>query len=361
MANNACSVRVPKETVNDETVKLIRWAYKDASKVKKGAVLAEVETSKSVLEILAPETGHVRHCVKEGGVVAVGGLLCWITSGATDILPKEEDARVSNTAAARFSEKARVLMEKHGLSIEQFSGKGLVRENDVRALLEKDVDARAKGENIERRPLPERKCIENRYLSADGNNRFSSSVTVLCPTKGLRVVAKKRADMGASLTPAILFECARVLREFPILNAYYEEGQACVYRDVHVGWVIDDGRGIRVPVVQNADKKELSAIAREVQDRALEYHEDALPVEALQGGTFTVTDLSGEDVFSFRPLINKGQAAILGIGAEFYSPGQDAGVFQLNLTFDHRLTEGREAARFLRALRERLAAYEESA
>ncbi|MBU2652677.1 MAG: 2-oxo acid dehydrogenase subunit E2, partial [Bacteroidetes bacterium] len=91
---------------------------------------------------------------------------------------------------------------------------------------------------------------------------------------------------------------------------------------------------------------------------ALEYHEGSLPAAALQDGTFTVTDLSGEDVFSFRPVINHRQSAILGVGAEQPLGGER--VFQLSLTFDHRLTEGREAARFLRALRERLGTYEDS-
>src|SRR5207247_2570732 len=81
-------------------------------------------------------------------------------------------------------------------------------------------------------------------------------------------------------------------------------------------------------------------------------------IESLAGGTFTITDLSGEEVFHFLPLINQGQSAILGVGAEvFLPPGRD-GMFTLTLAFDHSLSEGRQAARFLKELSNRLQHYE---
>ena len=80
----------------------------------------------------------------------------------------------------------------------------------------------------------------------------------------------------------------------------------------------------------------------------LAYTSGEITLEAASGGTFTVTDLSGEGVFSFQPLINQRQSAILGVGAEFLAPGGSEGFYQLILTFDHRLTEGRAAAQFLK-------------
>ncbi|MFH2203156.1 MAG: 2-oxo acid dehydrogenase subunit E2 [Elusimicrobiota bacterium] len=351
MTAEPVAVRVPRENVNDETVKLVRWHFAEGAAVEKNAVVAEVETSKSVLEIPAPAAGWLRRRAEEGAQVPVGGLLCYISVNADDPLPA---APAPQAAAASggplFSEKAKQVMERHGLSPEKFAGKKLVRESDVLAAL-------GLGAAVDVKPLSEQKRAENRYLAGD-NNRYASAVAVLCRTKGLRAAARKQAAWGGSLTPVILFECARLLRDFPVFNARYEDEGIHEYPFVNVGLVIDDGRGIRVPVVREADKKEIPAIAREVQDYALEYHEDSLPAKSLQDGTFTVTDLSGEDVFSFLPVINHGQSAILGVGAE-YEVGGDR-LFQLNLTFDHRLSEGREAARFLRALRERLAAHEDA-
>ena len=88
------------------------------------------------------------------------------------------------------------------------------------------------------------------------------------------------------------------------------------------------------------------------------YLDDTLPVAALSGGTFTLTDLSGEGVTAFHPLINRGQSAILGVGAEVFPGGGHGGWFNLILAFDHQLAEGRSAAKFLGELRDRLGHYE---
>ena len=71
-----------------------------------------------------------------------------------------------------------------------------------------------------------------------------------------------------------------------------------------------------------------------------------------------MTDLSGEGVFAFHPLINQGQSAILGIGAEFFPPGSREGMFNLMLAFDHQISEGRAAAKVLNQLKQRIAGYE---
>jgi hypothetical protein len=89
------------------------------------------------------------------------------------------------------------------------------------------------------------------------------------------------------------------------------------------------------------------------------YLDHTLRVDDLTAGTFTITDLSNEGVLTFHPLINQGQAAILGIGSEYTSGvGPAEGFFTLILAFDHQLTEGRQAAQFLRELARRLQAYE---
>ena len=118
---------------------------------------------------------------------------------------------------------------------------------------------------------------------------------------------------------------------------------------------MDGGLGLKVPVIGHADRKGLVEIAEELEGFLLDYVNGQLATAALAGGTFTITDLSGEDVVSFHPLINQGQAAILGIGAE--QPLIDGACCQLMLSFDHQLAEGRMAARFLKELRDRIATY----
>jgi hypothetical protein len=89
----------------------------------------------------------------------------------------------------------------------------------------------------------------------------------------------------------------------------------------------------------------------------LSYLDDTLHVGSLAGGTFTITDLSSEGVFTFQPLINQGQSAILGVGGEFFLSGSREGLFNLILSFDHQLAAGRQAAQFLQDVVQRLHAY----
>jgi pyruvate/2-oxoglutarate dehydrogenase complex dihydrolipoamide acyltransferase (E2) component len=112
---------------------------------------------------------------------------------------------------------------------------------------------------------------------------------------------------------------------------------------------VNRGRSLRVPVVKNTATGSLREIARAVRELTLRYLREELTIDDVTGGTFTITDLSGEGVVHFVPVLNERQSAILGLCA----PRRD-GSRELVLTFDHRLSDGMRAARFLAALRARL-------
>jgi pyruvate/2-oxoglutarate dehydrogenase complex dihydrolipoamide acyltransferase (E2) component len=166
--------------------------------------------------------------------------------------------------------------------------------------------------------------------------------------------------MDTSTTAVILFEAARLLRKYPLLNACFVEEQACIYEPINIGVAIDSGQGLKVPVIHDADQKGLAEVTQCLRDLLLSYVDDQLTASMVAGGTFTLTDLSSEGALSFTPLINHGQSAILGIGAEYLPPGGQEGLFHLVLAFDHQIAEGRMAARFLAELRDRLVAYEQA-
>jgi pyruvate/2-oxoglutarate dehydrogenase complex dihydrolipoamide acyltransferase (E2) component len=229
------------------------------------------------------------------------------------------------------------LIEARGIDPARFAGMGLVRERDVLDLVEGrgeglPAGARSKGAEWTRAELKESKRVEARSLLEGASNALASCVS---------------AEMEAGRPPLarILKESAGLLLEHPFLNAFYDEGGVNLYSSVNVGFVIDAGRGIKVPVIRDAARRDAADIEREMQDLMLDYEEGTLGPSRLSGGTFTLTDLSelGADVFF--PLIKEAQSAILGIGTR-----------HLNLAFDHRVTEGREAALFLRDLKGRLKA-----
>jgi len=132
------------------------------------------------------------------------------------------------------------------------------------------------------------------------------------------------------VSAVIIFETARLLKTFPLFNAYCADGSIHFYEQVNIGFAVDADRGLKVPVIRDADTKSLPEIAAEMQEAVVDYLNDSLPMKSLAGGTFTVTDLSGDGVFAFHPLINQGQSAILGICGEFFPPGSKEGMFNLD-------------------------------
>jgi pyruvate/2-oxoglutarate dehydrogenase complex dihydrolipoamide acyltransferase (E2) component len=287
--------------------------------------------------------------------------------------PPKKDANLSESAplkpsaagsqqtieinGARFSDKAFALLMAHNLDPALFIGKGLIRERDVRKALGKGAPSEqtnvvAKGVSYKRVALSKIKQAEVNNLTLGDQNRLASLVSLPCPMQRMMESIRKRAGPGGVLA-AVVCEAAKLLRRYPAFNGFYADGFAHYYEIVNVGFVIDGDRGLRVPIIKDADKKSVESVSREMQDLMLAYHEDNLPVESLSGGTFTVTDLSAEGIGYFHPLINHKQSAILGLGAE---DGRDEN-FAVMLTFDHRMSEGRAAARFLKDLRDRLQAY----
>jgi pyruvate/2-oxoglutarate dehydrogenase complex dihydrolipoamide acyltransferase (E2) component len=406
---DAVVVRVPQLNVNDEQVKIVSWRIACGERVEQGQPLVEVETGKSTAEIEAPEAGFVQYSHRPDDEVAIGDVLCTISAvplSADASPPATESSRDSKSsvnsvaahfaspaevivapplvaatlapamtaepeapAAPRFSARARARLEAHGIDPAKFPGSGLVRERDVLLSFSGDkggsptAPQKPPGEPADKvpvrcEPLSRQKLLEIRVLSSSYSSVLASSVTVACPTTGFRRAAAQEPSLRGNATALIVFEAARLLRQYPVFNGYFREQQAWYYDRVNIGFAVDAGRGLKVLVVQDADKKTAGAIADEMHALVGQYLEDRLPLAALSGGTFTLTDLSGEGVATFAPLINEGQSAILGVGAERILPPHDVGDYHLILTFDHRLSEGRTAARFLNALRERLSAHE---
>jgi pyruvate/2-oxoglutarate dehydrogenase complex dihydrolipoamide acyltransferase (E2) component len=123
---------------------------------------------------------------------------------------------------------------------------------------------------------------------------------------------------------------------------------------------MDDGRGLKVAVLQDCDHKGLSEITEELRTLVLAYLDDKLTPAQISGGTFTISDLSGSGASSFLPLISEDQGAILGVGSEQFPPNGGDGFYDLTLAFDHQLSEGRTAGLFLNDLKDRLLHYEKA-
>jgi pyruvate dehydrogenase E2 component (dihydrolipoamide acetyltransferase) len=179
--------------------------------------------------------------------------------------------------------------------------------------------------------------------------------------EALRQRHKKDAEaMGAKLTPtAMLIKVvAAALRKFPDFNASIDtEAQEIVYkRYVNVGVAVDTDHGLLVPVVKDADRKNMLELAVELGELAQKARDRKLSPDDMKGGNFSVSNLGGIGGTGFTPIVNPPEVAILGVSRGAMEPVWDAEAetfvprmtMPLSVTYDHRLIDGASAARFLR-------------
>jgi pyruvate dehydrogenase E2 component (dihydrolipoamide acetyltransferase) len=174
--------------------------------------------------------------------------------------------------------------------------------------------------------------------------------------------ARKAEEKGfrLTLTAFLLKALALTLKAFPKFNASIDpEKQEVIYKDyVHIGVAVDTPHGLLVPVIRDVDKKGILALAQELQEVSERARERKLSPEEMQGGTFSLSNLGGIGGTGFTPIVNWPEVAILGVSRSqmkpVWDPGQEAFLPRLympySLTYDHRLIDGAEAARFCRHL-----------
>ena len=357
------AVPVPQINPNDEHAIVVRWHVEKGSRVSAGQTLVTLETTKTTFDVDAPRDGYAFFEHEPHAEIAVGAPVAWIADTDGPVQIPVQGPRLVDGAptepAARFTRKALKLMKERGLTAADFPGDARVDADTVERLAARPSATTASApppsappRDAERLELSPMKIAEIHALQRVYEQVVPSTVTVALECA--RVEAHLRrlaADHGpVSLLELCIHEVARLLPEWPELNGFYTQRAAWRHRSVAVGFAVNLGRGLRVPVVKGAAAMTLQDVARAVRDLSLRYMRDELTIDDVGGGTFTITDLSAEGVVHFVPVLNERQSAILGLTAE----RQGAGTRDLVLTFDHRLSDGMGAARFLAALRARL-------
>lgn len=371
--------------------------------------LLELETDKATVEVPSDVAGIVENIhVVPGDSVAVGQTILTVDGSreVIEVLEQEgasseespqieqqlepevpeppaagvqEEIAVSNTQetkAVPASPSVRRFAREIGVQISQVAGSGpagRVTMEDVKdhsrlrrkvgtgpASMTQLPDFSAFG-TIERSPFNNIRRVTARHLSeawanvAHVTQHDRADVTEL---EELRKRYSQKVDaMGGKLTlTAIALKVLAVaLRRFPKFNASIDvQSEEVVLKSYYnIGVAVDTERGLLVPVIRDVDQKNIIQLAQEVKKLAEKTREGKISPDELQGGTFTVTNLGGIGGTSFTPIVNFPEVAILGISRAMVEPTYVDGKLQprqilpLSLSYDHRLIDGAEAARFL--------------
>ena len=235
------------------------------------------------------------------------------------------------------------------------------------------------GESFEPMSAMRKGIAEHMRRSLDTSAHVTSAIEVdMSKVSAIRAKVKKEYQQSYGVNPTYLIFVARAaaetLREYPWINGELRGDQIVTRGYVNLGFAVElqDGKGLIVPVVKNAETLNLLGMAKAVTDIAQRARDKKLLPDEVQGGTFTITNPGGYGTFHGTPVISQPQAAILGTYAVVKRPwvvqddlGEDViairPIMNLTLTYDHRLVDGALAGRFLRDLREKLETWDESA
>lgn len=390
----AIPLLMPKLGLTMESATVAVWLKKEGDAVAKEETIVEVETDKITTEVKSPGNGVLlKILVPEGSEANVQEAIAVIGRQGEDIsqfLPKDggtsSQPRVSSSpSSARrestetkgtqqvrpivperpLSPRARRLIAERGISPKDLNipGAGPISEAELLRYLETESAAGGAdaivGAQLEKLSTVQSAVADRMAESFRNIPQFSIRIIVNLES-ALQMLKSLNSDTESkiSINSFLLRGVAIALSRFPDVQYQYRAGRLFRPREINLGFAVSVDNALFVPVIPDADKKRISHIAEEAEVLSSRAREHRLSIEDVSGATFTVSNLGMFGVTSFVPIINPGEAAILGVGSvqESYNvidgtiiPERKA---ELTLVCDHRTVNGSVGAQFCRVLRE---------
>jgi pyruvate dehydrogenase E2 component (dihydrolipoamide acetyltransferase) len=389
---------------------LVKWIVKEGDTVKEHDVLCEIETDKAVVEIPSPVSGTILKIYhKEGDTVKVGEVLVSIgkkgekvKAPSTKVPEPKKEKRYTASVVGQLPEAGvprakeilatpavRRIAKEIGVDLAKVRGTGLggrITEQDIRGKSNKgDAPTKKKKEVISRSssapsitfdkygsvlkiPLKGvRKAIAEHMVKAWTTIPAAVAMDDIDMTEiaKRRQKEKKRAESkGYKLTflPYIIKAVVASLKKNPYLNASLNEetGEIWVKKYFNMGIAVDTSEGLMVFVIKNVDKKSIMEIAQDLQTKSEQARAKELTLDDLKGSSFTITNWGSIGGTYGVPIINHPDVAILGTGRIGDKPiikGRKTvtrKIMPISVSFDHRVLDGAQTARFINDLKEHL-------
>jgi pyruvate dehydrogenase E2 component (dihydrolipoamide acetyltransferase) len=420
---NLIEVRVP-DIGDYKDVEVIEVAVQPGDTVAVDATLVTLETEKATMDVPSSAAGVVRELkVSRGSRVSQGDVIALLEGevAASEPPPRPSPAKAAEAAgpspqpspavaaegarpvpqalrmgaadgagfsAAHASPSIRRFARELGVDLAKVRGtgtKGRITEQDVKAHVKRlltegapaagaalprvpQVDFAAFGP-VERRPLSRIQKISGPRLHASWVNvphvtQFDEAdITEMEATRAR--LKDEATTRGIKLTPLafVVRACVLALQAYPQFGASLDTdaGELVIKKYVHIGFAADTPNGLVVPVVRDADRKDVFELARDLASLSEKARTGKLTAAEMQGGVFTISSLGGIGGTAFTPIINAPEVAILGVSRSAHRPVYENGAFvprlmlPLSLSYDHRVIDGAAAVRFTTFLAKALA------
>ena len=389
-------IQVPSPGESITEVEIGNWLVADGTVVTKNQEIAEVESDKATLTVIASEGGKINIKAQEGEKVAVGSVVCTIdTSVAAEnakaetkaeekpvekmepVVQAEIKTEVKENADSKvkITEVAKEMMKENDLSVDDIiNGLKRIGKKEVEAVLQlpkteaKPVaaqkiatrDAGREKMSSLRRKLSERLvAVKNETAMLTTFNEIDMSYVMDLRT---RYQQKFTETHGLKLGFMSFFTkaVATAMDFHPMVNAQIDGYEIVMPRFVDVGIAVSTPKGLMVPIVRNAESKSIAQIEIEIKELAEKARNKKISVEELSGGTFTITNGGVFGSLLSTPIINPPQSAILGMHNIVDRPVAVNGqvvirpMMYVALSYDHRIIDGKDSVGFLVKVKELL-------
>ncbi len=349
---------------------LRKWLVKEGDTIEEHQTVLEIETDKAIVEVPSPRKGKVVKINKEAGeIVKVGEVLMSIAEegeaveerpksvSVVGVLPEEEEEILATPSV-------RTLAKELGVKLEMIKGSGpggSIAKEDVIKASEKVKKAEDQYGITERVPLKGlRRTIAKNLVTAHQTMAFvtvmdEADITDLWNIREREKNVLQEKGIHLTFLPFFIKAVQHSLAEHPYLNASIdgEKEEIIVKKYYNMGIAVDTPDGLMVPVIRDVDKKTVRELASEMQDLSQKAKERKIKLEEMKGSSFTISNWGHFGGTFATPIINYPDAAILGTGRISDKPWVKDGqilirkILPISLTFDHRVTDGADAATFL--------------
>ena len=377
------------ESVADGTI--ANWIKKEGESVNQDEVIAEIETDKVVLEVLAQSNGVVSKILKTEGETVLSSEVIGEFSesdGKPETLKKNNETIVDlkedkneETEVERDNKKispaAKKIVIENNIETEDIKSSGKnnrITKADVINHISSDIEESSKLSEFSEDERPQkrvpmsrlRSTIAKRLVSVKQDTAMLTTFNEvdMLPIKDLRSKYGEEFEKehGVKLGFMGFFVVAAVqaLKKFPMVNASIDKNDIVYHGFQDIGVAVSTERGLVVPIIKDADTKSLSEIEKSILEYSKKAKEGKLSIDEMQGGTFTISNGGVFGSLLSTPILNAPQTAILGMHAIQERPIAIAGeivirpMMYLAMSYDHRLLDGKEAVTFLVSIKEQL-------
>ena len=378
------------ESVADGTV--ANWLKKEGEPVNQDDVIAEIETDKVVLEVLAQSDGVITKIIKSEGEIVSSSEVIGEFSESSDIpsttsnskedetVDEVKELKTDKPATKKIGPAAKKIILEENIDPNDVkpSGKGeritkadLINHLDSNNAVSKSahsIDLSSNSERPEKRvPMSRlRSTIAKRLVSVKQETAMLTTFNEvdMLPIKELRskygAEFEKEHEVKLGFMGFFVIAAVQALKKFPVVNASIDGDDVVYHGFQDIGVAVSTERGLVVPIIKDADTKSLPEIEKSILSYSEKARTGKLSIEEIQGGTFTISNGGIFGSLLSTPILNAPQTAILGMHAIQDRPVAIDGqvsirpMMYLAMSYDHRLLDGKEAVTFLVSIKEQL-------